>query len=69
MKIIEFIPHLKSGGGEKLVVDISSAFVDQGQDCKILTLFKPSQDDLLFNQVSESVVKDNLNKNLGYDFS
>ena len=67
MKIIEFIPHLKSGGGEKLVVDISSAFASLGHECKILTLFAPTEDDILYSQVNTSIVKDNLNKHLGYD--
>lgn len=68
MKIIEFIPHLKSGGGEKLVVDLSTAFKEQGHDCIVLTLFTPSKDDLLFNQVHPSVKTDSLGKHLGYDF-
>lgn len=68
MKIIEFIPHLKSGGGEKLVVDLSTAFKEKGHDCIILTLFTPSEDDLLFNQIPSSINKDNLGKHLGYDF-
>lgn len=67
MKIIEVIPHLKSGGAEKFVVDISRAFDRLGQDSNVLTLFAPAENDLLYQQLFVSVKKDTLNKKPGFD--
>jgi len=69
MKIIEFLPNLKSGGGEKLVVDLATALSDLGHECKILTLFAPSDDDILISQVSTKIIRENLGKHLGADFN
>lgn len=65
MKIIEVIPHLKSGGAEKFVVDLSASFANKGQEVHIVTLFDPSEDDLLYSQISNKVKKKSLGKKLG----
>ena len=67
MKIIEVIPHLKSGGAEKFVVDISGAFDRLGHESYVLTLFTPMENDLLYQQLPLRVKKDNLNKKPGFD--
>lgn len=67
MKILEFIPHLMSGGGEKFVVDISSTFIKQGHQCELLTMFAPTDNDLLFKQIDPAVPTHNLAKHLGAD--
>lgn len=68
MKIIELIPNLSTGGGEKFVIDLSNAFVDAGHECSIVTLYEPSTDDVLRQYVKASVYTDSLNKQPGADF-
>ena len=67
MKIIESVPNLNSGGGEKLVVDLSAAFYELGHECKILTLFAPAEGNILASQVNPQIRKDHLDKHLGFD--
>lgn len=67
MKIIESVPNLNSGGGEKLVVDLSEAFYELGHECEILTLFAPSEGNILASQVNPQIRKDHLDKHLGFD--
>lgn len=69
MKIIEVIPHLMSGGAEKLVVDLSNAFVKMGNETQVVTLFKPREDDLLYSQLDSEVIKTHLDKKTGNDWS
>lgn len=69
MKIIEVIPHLKSGGAEKFVVDIATSFVKMGHDSIVVTLFEPTTDDLLYRQLDSRVKKVNLGKKKGNDWS
>lgn len=69
MKIIEVIPHLKSGGAEKFVLDLSASFIRIGHECHVVTLMNPSSDDLLYSQLDEKVKKISLGKKLGNDWS
>ena len=68
MKIIEVIPHLMSGGAEKLVVDLSNAFVKMGNETQVVTLFKPDENDLQYSQLNPDVIKKHLNKKIGNDW-
>ena len=70
MKIIQIIPHLGSGGGERFVVDLSNELAERGHEvilCTLLTL----EGDLGFYvpQVSSRVRLVSLNKGLGLSFA
>lgn len=67
MKVLEIIPHLQSGGGEKFVVDFSNAISSIGHDCTVVTLLRPSNDDILRNVLTSRVKTDTLSKKLGID--
>lgn len=67
MKIIEVIPHLQTGGGEKFVVDLTNAFADQGHDCILVTLYDPREDDLLRSYIQDNVACRSLRKKPGAD--
>lgn len=68
MKIMEIIPHLQTGGGEKIVVDLSNEFADVGHECSIVTLYEPSKDDVLRRYINDNVMTATLNKRPGADF-
>lgn len=68
MKIVEIIPHLKSGGAEKFVVDLSTSFANKGCEVHIVTLYNPSEDDLFYSQISKNVNKKSLGKKFGRDW-
>ncbi len=68
MKIIEIIPNLATGGGEKFVIDLSNAFVDAGHDCSIVTLYDRSDEDVLSCYIKEGVKTFSLGKRAGADF-
>lgn len=68
MKILEIIPNFATGGGEKLVIDLSNALADAGHDCSIVTLYEPSTDDVLRRYIKVSVHTDSLKKRPGADF-
>lgn len=67
MKIIEIIPHLQTGGGEKFVVDLSNAFADKGHDCILVTLYDPRDNDLLRSYIQSNVVCRSVHKKPGPD--
>lgn len=67
MKILEVIPHLQSGGGEKFVVDLSNTFSALGHECTIATLYDPSEEDILRQQLSPMVATSSLSKKRGMD--
>lgn len=67
MRIIEVIPHLQSGGGEKFVVDISNAFSDLSHECTVVTLYDHTEDDILAGQLKPEVSCISLKKRLGLD--
>lgn len=68
MKIIEIIPTLGTGGGEKFAIDLSNSFADAGHDCSIVTMYSPSKRDSLRHCVQDNVRTDTLNKRPGADF-
>lgn len=67
MKIVEVIPHLQSGGGEKFTVDISNAFVELGHECTVVTLYDNTDNDILKGELDEKVSVISLGKKLGID--
>ena len=67
MKIIEVIPHLQSGGGEKFTVDISNAFSELGNECTVITLYDNTEDDILKDQLNKEVSVLSLGKKPGID--
>jgi glycosyltransferase involved in cell wall biosynthesis len=67
MKILEVIPHLQSGGGEKFVVDLSNTFSTLGHECTVTTLYDPSEEDILRQQLSPMVATSSLSKKRGVD--
>lgn len=67
MKILELTPNLKVGGAETFVVNISNAFVDNGHECKVTTLFDPENDDFLISKLNGSVEIGSLGKSRGLD--
>ena len=69
MKVIEIIPHLQSGGGEKFVVDLSNEISDKGHDCTIATLYDPNADDILREFISNNVGVHSFGKKNGFDIS
>ena len=68
MKILEIIPHLQSGGGEKFTVDLTNALADAGHDCTIATLYNPNTNDILRSYIEPKVNTLSFNKRLGADF-
>lgn len=68
MKILEIIPNLATGGGEKFVIDLSNAFVDAGHDCSIVTMYDRSDEDVLSCYIKEGVQTFSLGKRPGADF-
>lgn len=68
MKIIEIIPNLATGGGEKFVIDLSNAFVDAGHDCSIVTMYDRSDEDVLRCYIKKGVKTFSLGKKRGADF-
>lgn len=67
MKIVEIIPSLGSGGGEKFVIDLSNALANCGHDCTIVTLYDPSASDILRPFIQDNVHTLSLGKKLGAD--
>ena len=68
MKIIEIIPHLQTGGGEKFVVDLSNAFADKGHNCILVTMYDPQDNDVLRPYIQPNVTCTSLHKKAGVDF-
>lgn len=67
MKILEITPSLGTGGGEKFTIDLSNAFADAGHDCAIVTLYDPSENDVLRRYVQNNVVTASIGKRGGAD--
>lgn len=68
MRILELIPNLTTGGGEKFVIDLSNAFAEAGHECTIATLYDPSEDDVLRQYVNKHVNTLSFKKRAGADF-
>lgn len=69
MKIIEIIPTLSTGGGERFVIDLSNSFANQGHDVEILTLYDLSEKDILLSHVQDNVKLKSFSKKRGSDFA
>ena len=67
MKIVEVIPSLGSGGGEKFVIDLSNTFAEQRHEITILTLYDLSEDDILKRYVQPNIALTSLSKRSGAD--
>ena len=67
MKILEIIPSLGSGGGERFVVDLSNAFANKGHECTIVTLYDKLESDILRHFVKPNVLSYSLGKSAGFD--
>lgn len=67
MKILEVIPSLGSGGGEKFVIDLSNSFAKQGHECTILTLYDSLDSDILRPYIQSDVCVASIGKKSGLD--
>lgn len=67
MKILEIIPNLNIGGAEAFVVNISNAFVSNGHECKVITLYELGDNDVLAQKLDAKIVKESLGKSGGFD--
>lgn len=67
MTIVEIIPHLYTGGGEKFVVDFSNELVRLGHSCTIVTLYGPTKEELFRSKISSDVRQISLQKTKGID--
>lgn len=68
MKILEIIPSLVTGGGERFVVDLSNEFAQKGHNCSIITLYNLSPKDILTQYVNNNVKLYAIGKKNGADF-
>lgn len=71
MKILEIIPQLSSGGGERFVVDLCNEFVCMGHNILLIVLHSLDKPDLAFYlpQLDKRVKVISLNKHIGADLS
>lgn len=71
MKILQIIPDICSGGGERFTVDLCNELAGHGHEVILCTLYNLVEESSGFylNQVSENVRIINLNKKNGFDFS
>lgn len=68
MKIFEVVPSLVSGGGERLVVELSNELALQGHDVTIVTLYDKLNSHILESHVNRNLIKRiSLNKKRGFD--
>lgn len=70
MKIINVIPQLASGGGERFTIDLCNALAMQGHEV-FLVVFFPLDDHFGFykNELSDKVKLISLNKKIGFDIT
>ena len=69
MRIIELIPTIASGGGEKFVVDLSNELSIQGHDVSLITLFDYNDSFIFESLVNKNVKRISLHKKEGLDIS
>lgn len=67
MKVVEVVPSLITGGGEKFVIDLSNSLARAGHDCTLLSMYDPSEDDRLRVYVEDGVHTASLGKRPGAD--
>lgn len=70
MKIINVIPQLVSGGGERFTIDLCNALAAQGNEVALIVFFAP-EGPLGFyrNELSDKVKFISLDKKVGLDFT
>jgi len=67
MKIIQIIPTLNSGGGEKFGVDLSNELSLKGNDVILIIISKINKKSILYNKISKDIKLISLNKQKGFD--
>ena len=68
MKILEIVPELNSGGGERFVVDICNELC-HNNDVTLVTLFSVEKMGFYRNDLDQSVKVISFDKKLGFDLS
>lgn len=70
MKIVNVIPQLVSGGGERFTIDLCNALSEQGHEVALIVFFAP-EGHLGFyrNELSDKVKFISLNKKIGLDIT
>ncbi len=70
MRIINVIPQLVSGGGERFTIDLCNALAEQGHEVALIVFFAP-EGPLGFyrNELSDKVKFISLNKKIGFDIT
>lgn len=66
MKIIQLIPNLSGGGGERFVVDLCNE-LSKKHEVHLITLYNPNDRDIFRKELSNRVAIYSLNKKLGFD--
>lgn len=72
MKIIQIIPALSSGGGERFTVDLSNELHKQGHEVILCTLFDIEEEEIwkfYKSDIHPNIKLHNLKKKLGFDLS
>ncbi len=72
MKVLQITPTLVSGGGERLVVDLSNELIDQGHEVHLCNLFdinKKKEYSFFKNELNPKIKLHSLNKVKGYDIT
>ena len=64
---MEITPNLSVGGAEAFVVNLSNAFVSNGHECKVVTLYELGDNDILAQRLDAKVIKESLGKSGGFD--
>lgn len=68
MRIINIIPQLVSGGGERFTIDLCNALIDQGHEVALIVLFAPEgQLGFYRNDLSDKVKFISMDKKMGLD--
>lgn len=70
MRIVNVIPQLVSGGGERFTIDLCNALSAQGHEVALIVFFAPEgQLGFYKNDLSDKVKLISLNKKFGFDFT
>jgi len=69
MRIVEIVPQLASGGGERFVVDLSNELVGMGHQVKLIVFHSLERPELAFYlpELDERVEVESMNKRIGAD--
>lgn len=71
MRIVEIVPQLASGGGERFVVDLCNEFVEMGHAVRLIVTHSLNRPGLAFylSEVDKRVEVISMNKRMGVDLS